>query len=366
MATYFRLFDAGQQWLDANGDPYSGGKMYVYDAGTTTARTSYEDNAGVTAHSSPIVLDSAGRIPNGTNVWVTTGDSKIKLDTSLDVTVFTEDNYPSIGDSAATTGTEWVASGLTPTYVDGDTFTMPGDNTTIFHAGRRLRITDSGGTVYATISSSSYSDPTMTVEIDVDAADTIDSGISAVSYGLISANDTSAPLGVVRLLAGTVSGATPLNFTDLPTGYFRWDLVFENLAPANDTVELRLRTSTDNGSTFDSSAGNYSWGAFHQDGSNTWAGADSQADTAIQIGTASQFGSASDEEMSGMISIYNPAAANFTRVTWEISGNTSSPEHRYVAGGGQRESAADVDAFQLQFSAGNIATMSYVLYGWKA
>ena len=69
------MFDAGEQWLDASGNPYSGGKLYLDDAGTSTNRTSYKDNAGSAAHTNPIVLDSSGRIPSGNNAWVVAGPS---------------------------------------------------------------------------------------------------------------------------------------------------------------------------------------------------------------------------------------------------------------------------------------------------
>lgn len=49
------------QWFDNNADPASGYKLFVYDAGTTTKRTTYSDSALSVANTNPIVLDSAGR-----------------------------------------------------------------------------------------------------------------------------------------------------------------------------------------------------------------------------------------------------------------------------------------------------------------
>ena len=139
MATYFRMFDAGEQWLDASGDPYSGGKLYLDDAGTSTNRTSYKDNAGSVAHTNPIVLDSAGRIASGNNAWVVAGDVKVILHDSADVLIFTQDDYVAQGDNSAAGDGEWVASDLVPTRTANTIFTLPGDNTAIFHVGRRLK-----------------------------------------------------------------------------------------------------------------------------------------------------------------------------------------------------------------------------------
>jgi hypothetical protein len=54
------------------------------------------------------------------------------------------------------TQSEWVASGLTPTYVSATSFTLAGDQTSAFHKDRRLKTTNSGGTVYSTITASVF------------------------------------------------------------------------------------------------------------------------------------------------------------------------------------------------------------------
>ena len=83
-------FLRGFQFLDDNGDPLSGGKLFFYDAGTTNSRTVYSDAAGTVAQSQPVVLDSAGRLSS--SVYIPTGSWKFLLTTSADVTVYTEDN----------------------------------------------------------------------------------------------------------------------------------------------------------------------------------------------------------------------------------------------------------------------------------
>lgn len=41
-------------------DVLSGGKIYTYEAGTTTPLTTFQDLAGATANTNPVILDSAG------------------------------------------------------------------------------------------------------------------------------------------------------------------------------------------------------------------------------------------------------------------------------------------------------------------
>lgn len=62
---------AGWQFLDNNGNPLSGGKIYTYAAGTTTPQATYTGRAGATANANPIILDSAGRTPE--QIWSTEG-----------------------------------------------------------------------------------------------------------------------------------------------------------------------------------------------------------------------------------------------------------------------------------------------------
>lgn len=50
--------------LDANGDPVSGGKVRVYEAGTTTDVTLHDAESAGSTIANPIIADSAGRIDN--------------------------------------------------------------------------------------------------------------------------------------------------------------------------------------------------------------------------------------------------------------------------------------------------------------
>ena len=82
---------AGWQFFDNNGKPLSGGKIYTYQAGTTTPLATYTSWAGTTANSNPIVLDAAGRTPE--QIWSTEGVLyKYVVKDATDVTIRTWDN----------------------------------------------------------------------------------------------------------------------------------------------------------------------------------------------------------------------------------------------------------------------------------
>jgi hypothetical protein len=102
-----------QQFFDANGNPLVAGKVYTYAGGTTTPIATYTDQAGGTANTNPIILDSRGMA----NIWLQpTIAYKFLITDSNDVTQYTTDNIlvpvdnlsfgspPPIGDVSPDTG----------------------------------------------------------------------------------------------------------------------------------------------------------------------------------------------------------------------------------------------------------------------
>jgi hypothetical protein len=178
------------QQSDANGDPLVGGKIYTYLAGTTTAAATYTTSAGSVAQANPIILNSLGLPDNP--IWLTGGVSyKLVIKTSADVTLRTVDNIAGVNDITGSTS-EWVESGFVPTYVSATSFSVPGDQTTTLAVGRRLQTRNTSGLVYSRISVSSFAAAVTTVTV-VNDSTTLDSGLSAVSYGLASPVNPSLP-----------------------------------------------------------------------------------------------------------------------------------------------------------------------------
>lgn len=103
------LAGAGQQFFDNSGNVLSGGKLWSYAAGTTTPQATYTTAAGNTAHTNPIVLDSAGRVATG-EIWLTAGSNyKFVLMTSTNVTLVTWDNITGINGTGIATNASNVA-----------------------------------------------------------------------------------------------------------------------------------------------------------------------------------------------------------------------------------------------------------------
>jgi hypothetical protein len=85
------------QFFTNTGSVLTGGKLYTYAAGTTTPLPSYTTSAGNVARTNPVVLDAAGRVPGGGEIWITPAAYKFVLTDSTDVLIATYDNVYGIG-----------------------------------------------------------------------------------------------------------------------------------------------------------------------------------------------------------------------------------------------------------------------------
>lgn len=90
------VFGVAGQLFDNNGNPLAGGKIYTYLAGTTTNVATYVSSAGNVAHTNPIILDGAGRVPSG-EIWLTDGITyKFVVEDSANNLIGTYDNLVGI------------------------------------------------------------------------------------------------------------------------------------------------------------------------------------------------------------------------------------------------------------------------------
>ena len=105
MAVNLSPIGNGFQFFTILGQPLAGGKIYTYQAGSSTPLATYTDNTGATANANPIVLGTDGR--PSSEIWLTYGyNYKFILKTADDTTIQTYDNlYGIIGTQPATGAT---------------------------------------------------------------------------------------------------------------------------------------------------------------------------------------------------------------------------------------------------------------------
>jgi Domain of unknown function (DUF4183) len=141
------------QFFTNTGAVLTGGKLYTYAAGTTTPQVSYTTSAGNVARTNPVVLDAAGRVPDGGEIWITAAPYKFVLKDSNDVLIATYDNISGIGAasyqiqnftgtgsqtvftlSAASFGENFTFVYINGVYQNKDTYTVSGTTLTFSEA----------------------------------------------------------------------------------------------------------------------------------------------------------------------------------------------------------------------------------------
>ena len=80
------LPEGKQSFTKSDGTPLVGGKLYTYEAGTSTPKATYADAAGTVPNTNPVILDARGE---ATIYW--SGSYKVALKDAGDVLVWTVD-----------------------------------------------------------------------------------------------------------------------------------------------------------------------------------------------------------------------------------------------------------------------------------
>jgi len=204
MSVTLSLFaGVGAQFLDNNGVILSGGLIYTYNAGTTTPIATYTSNLGNVAHSNPIVLDSAGRIPTG-ELWLATGFGyKFVTQDSNGVTIGTYDNVPSSAQPPITNDASSIA------YEQG-TKTIAGS----FMVGQTYLITSIGSTNFQLIGATSNTvglhfiatgvgTGTGTAEISRTVQSKLQDTVSVLDFGADPTGATDSTIAVNNAIASS-------------------------------------------------------------------------------------------------------------------------------------------------------------------
>lgn len=101
----------GFQFFSNDGLPLNAGKLYTYQAGSTTPLTTYTESSGLIANTNPIILGTDGRPPS--TIWLLDGFFyKFVLANSSNVTIQTYDNLYGIVSATPPAATPIPAGGI--------------------------------------------------------------------------------------------------------------------------------------------------------------------------------------------------------------------------------------------------------------
>lgn len=219
------------QFVYDDGSPADGSLLWTYIAGSTTPLTTFTSSDGLIAQTNPIVLNSLG-FPTIGEVFLTEGliydfvwEDKPIFPATHGAVLKTFEGISGINDNATTTS-QWISSGLTPTYISATSFSLPGDQTNEFHKGRMMQLLTTAGTVYGKIINSVFTTLT-TVTLYMLNGDVLDSGLSTANLSFLRADDQALP-NPIELLRSTVVG----NATATPT----WDSAYGEVQDVSGVV----------------------------------------------------------------------------------------------------------------------------------
>ena len=310
--------------LDANGDAVSGAKANVYETGTTTPVTVYTNTGLSIAHANPIVSDG-----NGYFAQAFYGGStalKVVVTDSADATLVTYDPVPLVS--------------LSTTAASDVTHSPTTENTATDVQTALNNITD--GT--AQLANPNF------------------------AAGSITDADLANASGLVFIESQDASSSSTLDFTGFDaTKYdaYVFELCNVTLPSAATPQSLRLRTSTDGGSTFDDTGGDYAYYTQGElmDGTQAQRQESSATAAFINLIDAMEDG---ESGASLTIKVHGPHLAQSTFISWngaQLGATTGTYES--VHGAGVRKASADVDAVRFYFAINSIDTGTITMYGLR-
>lgn len=230
-------------------------------------------------------------------------------------------------------------------------------NERVLTAGAGIDITDGGAG--------------STITIDGETASTTNAGIVELATDAEVATGTSTSLvptvdqmGWVLISTATASTSATIEFTGLSSTYHKYVVVITDVDVDTDNTQFNMRTSTDNGSTWDSGATDYDWAYIYRRSNNTEANGGAEDDDHIEF---FQFtGSGTNELWAANVEIFAHADTEYTYTLCNFTKADTAARYNVGFSGGRRVSAGDVDAIQFYMSSGNFTTGTFKLYGVKS
>ena len=179
----------------------------------------------------------------------------------------------------------------------------------------------------------------------------------------------SASLGdMVFISSATASSSASIEFT--LGDYKEYKFFFVNMQPSLDRYGLQFQFSTDSGSTYATTITSTNFRSYHTESDSTAvlaynSGEDLAQSTSFQHLTGNDIGNASDESLSGYMSVFNPSSTTYVKhfiATTQCLGGNEVSVQSFIAGYANTTSALTNIKFQMLPSA-NIASGKILMFG---
>ena len=216
----------GVSFLGTTGLPLSGGKIYTYQAGSSTPLATYTTINGTIANANPIILGTDGRTPS--EIWLTYGyNYKFILQDSVGSTIATYDNlYGILGTIPAASSTLptgmillWSgAIGSIPTgyyLCDGNNGTPDLRDRFLVGAGNTYSVNQTGGSADAIVVSHTHTATSVVTDpghvhtyLHQNSAASAGGSGNLYYYSEGSANTSTATTGVTVATTNATAGTS--------------------------------------------------------------------------------------------------------------------------------------------------------------
>lgn len=254
------------------------------------------------------------------------------------------------------------------------TFTFPNASATVLTSNAAVTVAQGGTGVASTTAYGVICGGTTTTGALQNAgAGTTGQVLTSNGASALPTWQAAAGGGWIPIKQITTAADTSISFVNgvasvvLNNTYRAYAIVISDLKPGSDNVALRMRTSTNAGSTWDSGASDYDFQLINTEGSggaSAYAGdtAENQAFALI----APYCGNDTGESVSATLFLYNVAGTNYFKYTGQYNKDTATGNGSVGFIGGRRQSAADVDGIQFYMESGTLGTgATFTLYGLK-
>jgi hypothetical protein len=108
---------------------------------------------------------------------------------------------------------QWISSGVTPSFISSNSFSLAGNQAAEFHVGRRSQFMTTAGPVYGTITASVFTTLT-TVTMQMDGTQVLDSGLSITNLSILRADHFAVSGVLIKRTIITAAGVS--TFTKQP------------------------------------------------------------------------------------------------------------------------------------------------------
>lgn len=168
--------------------------------------------------------------------------------------------------------------------------------------------------------------------------------------------------GLSLISVVTAAAVSAASFTNIDNTYKEYEIRFYDIVAGTNTVFPSMRTSTNNGASYDSGASDYGFTVFGYENA-TIRNNSSAAIDHLEL-SCRALDNTSNKGFSGIIRLYNPSGSSLHKGVLIDSISYAAAGIVRSNGMGFRLSTADVDAFQIYMSAGTFSGV-VALYGVK-